>query len=328
MLLTVVVPCYNEELTILETHRRLVAATEPTGMRCEFVYVDDGSRDGTAGILRTLARADERVRFIRFARNFGHQIAITAGMDASAGDAVVVIDADLQDPPELIPRMLELWREGNEVVYGVRTARAGETRFKRYTAAAFYRLLNRLSDVAIPLDAGDFRLIDGRVVEILRQMPERARFVRGLVSWVGFRQAPLHYERAPRFAGNTSYPFGRMLRLALDGMTAFSIAPLRLATWLGLTASFLAMVGIVYAIAARIFTQAWVPGWAALFVAVLFMGGVQLLAIGTIGEYVGRIYGESKLRPLYIIAEGGGAGGTRGGVTADAASVNRLRPHE
>lgn len=301
--LSIVVPCFNEEDTIEETHRRLVAMADSLDMDCEFLYVDDGSQDRTSDLLRRLAAGDDRVRFVRFARNFGHQVAVTAGMDESRGDAVVLIDADLQDPPELIPKMVELWRQGYEVVYGVRTARSGETRFKRFTAAAFYRLINRLSEVPIPLDTGDFRLVDAKVVHVLRDMPERSRFVRGLVSWVGFRQIPLPYEREARFAGRSNYPVGKMVRFALDGLTAFSTAPLRLASWLGLFTSALAMVGIVYAVAIRLFTDSAVPGWAGTIAAILFMGGVQLISIGAIGEYVGRIFLESKMRPLYVVAE-------------------------
>lgn len=303
MIISVVVPCYNEALVLHETHRRLDQALAGLDVDVEFVYVNDGSSDGTAEILAALSARDQRVRVLSFARNFGHSTAVTAGIDHASGDAVVLIDADLQDPPEVIPEMVRLWREGNQVVYGVRARRAGETPFKRATAAAFYRLINRLSDVPIPLDTGDFRLMDRRVVDVLRRMPERARFVRGMVAWVGFRQAPVHYERHARFAGETRYPLTKMIRFAIDGLTSFSAAPLRVATWVGLSASVIGLLGVVYAVAARVFTQAWVPGWAALFVAVMFMGGVQLLCLGVIGEYVGRIYAESKQRPLYVLSE-------------------------
>lgn len=302
-LLSVVIPCFNEQEVIRETHRRLGVALGSLGLALEIIYVDDGSRDETAAILTDLSRADDRVRVVRFARNFGHQTAVTAGIDHSRGDAIVLIDADLQDPPELIPQMVKLWREGSQVVYGVRTERPGETPFKRWTAAAFYRFINGMSDVPIPLDTGDFRLMDRCVADVLRSMPERHRFVRGMVSWAGFRQIALPYERQARFAGQSKYPLTKMVRFALDGVTSFSTTPLRWATWFGMAAAAVSLLGVVYAITARVLTRAWVPGWAALFVAILFVGGVQLLSLGIIGEYVGRIYGEAKSRPLYVVSE-------------------------
>lgn len=302
-LLSVVVPCFNEEEVLRETHRRLLNGLGPLDIELEIVYVDDGSMDDTGTILHELSANDPRVRVVRFARNFGHQIAVTAGIDHSRGDAVVLIDADLQDPPEVIPRMVELWREGFQVVYGVRGHRPGETMLKRSTAAAFYRMINLMSDVFIPLDTGDFRLMDRCVADVLRDMPERHRFIRGMVSWVGFKQCPIYYERHPRFAGESKYPFSKMVRFALDGVTSFSTVPLRWATWAGLVAAGISVLGILYAVVTRLMTNSWVPGWAAIFVAVLFVGGVQLLSLGAIGEYVGRIYGEAKARPLYIVAE-------------------------
>jgi len=298
--LSVVVPCYNEEAVLAETHRRLREALAAFS-DVEIIYVNDGSTDRTAEMLGDFGRLDGSVRVLSFARNFGHSVAVTAGLDYATGHAVVLIDADLQDPPELIPDMVRLWKEGNHVVYGVRVRREGETRFKRATAAAFYRLMNRLSDVPIPLDTGDFRLMDRRVVDVLRRMPERARFVRGMVAWAGFRQCPIHYERQARFAGETGYSFAKMMRFAIDGLTSFSSAPLRVATWIGTSTSAVGLLGIVYAVIARVFTRSWVPGWAALFVAVMFMGGVQLLCLGMIGEYVARIYAETKQRPLYVL---------------------------
>jgi polyisoprenyl-phosphate glycosyltransferase len=300
MTLSVVVPCYNEEAVLAETHRRLretLAAFDDV----EIIYVNDGSTDRTAEILSQLSRRDTGVRVLSFARNFGHSIALTAGIEHANGDAVVLIDADLQDPPELIHEMVRLWREGNDVVYAVRVRRQGETKFKRAAAATFYRLLDRLSDIPIPLDTGDFRLIDRRVADVLRRMPERSRFVRGMVAWAGFRQCPIHFERQARFAGETRYPLAKLIRLALDGLTSFSSAPLRLATWIGMSASFIGLLGILYAVIARLFTRSWVPGWAALFVGSMFMGGVQLLCLGVIGEYVGLIYAETKQRPLYVL---------------------------
>lgn len=310
MLLSVVVPVYNEQAVLPATHWRLVDALgQLDDVDMELLYVDDGSTDGSPAILAALQQSDPRVRVMRFSRNFGHQMAITAGVDEAGGDAVVIIDADLQDPPEAIREMVARWREGYQVVYGQRTRRAGESSFKRLTAHLFYRLLGRLTDTAIPLDSGDFRLLDRQVIEALREMPERDRFVRGMVSWVGFRQIAVPYGRAPRFAGESKYPLGKMLRFAFDGVASFSIRPLRLATWLGFCSSFLALCGILYAIAVRLLTNEWVAGWAATFVAILFVGGIQLVSVGVIGEYVGRIYGEVKRRPLYIVAErlGGGA---------------------
>lgn len=304
MLLSIVVPCFNEEAVLAETHTRLTAALQTLGLAdFEVLYVDDGSRDATPQVLRRLHEHDPHVRVLRFSRNFGHQTAVSAGIEHASGDAVVLIDADLQDPPEVIGEMLARWRDGYDVAYGLRVDRAGETAFKRGTAKAFYRVLNRLSDTEIPLDVGDFRLMDRKVADALIAMPERARFVRGMVSWVGFRQIAVPYRRAERFAGETKYPLFKMLRLAIDGMTSFSIVPLRLASWAGLLASLVALCGIIVAVAVRLLTNEWVPGWAALFVAVLFVGGVQLLALGIIGEYIGRIYAESKQRPLYLVQE-------------------------
>ena len=328
VLLSVVIPCKNEEEGLRETHRRLVAAleaavkfesslpdvgpkpvverkssTQPAATSFEIIYVDDGSTDGTAIVLRELQAADNRVRVIRLSRNFGHQIAITAGLEHSSGDAIVVIDADLQDPPEVIGEFLARWREGYEVVYGVRTDRPGETVFKRWTAKVFYRIINRLSETPIPLDTGDFRLMDRAAVESLLSMPERDRFVRGMVSWVGFSQVAVPYTRATRYAGRTHYSLFKMFRLATDGIVSFSITPLRLATWMGFGASALAILGILYALYARFFATHLVRGWTSSVIAVLFIGGVQLICLGIIGEYVGRIYGESKRRPLYFVRE-------------------------
>lgn len=303
-LLSVIVPCYNEEAVIEETHQRLTEVLRRLDdVEYELIYVDDGSRDQTALILERLHASDATVRVLRFSRNFGHQMAVTAGVEHAMGDAVVLIDADLQDPPEVILRMVERWREGYHVAYGVRTDREGETAFKLATAKGFYRVMNRLSETAIPLDTGDFRLMDRKVVQALQAMPERDRFVRGMVSWVGFRQVAVPYRRAPRLAGESKYPLFRMLRFALDGIASFSVAPLKLATWMGFATSGLALLGIVYALFLRLFTSIWVTGWTALFIVVLFMGGVQLLSLGIIGEYVGRIYGETKRRPLYLVQE-------------------------
>jgi len=306
-LVSIIVPCFNEAEVLWETHGRLIhTLTQLDDLEFEIIYVDDGSQDATPDMLREIRALDPRARTLRFSRNFGHQTAVTAGLEHASGDAVVLIDADLQDPPEVIAEMVARWREGYHVAYGVRTDREGETRFKLATAKAFYRLLNRLSETEIPLDTGDFRLMDRTVVDALRAMPERDRFVRGMVAWAGFRQIAVPYRRAPRFAGESKYPFFRMVRFALDGLTSFSRAPLRLATWMGFLVSSVALAAITYALFLRLFTNNWVTGWTALFIAVLFIGGAQLLSLGVIGEYIGRIYGETKRRPLYLVEEAHG----------------------
>jgi glycosyltransferase involved in cell wall biosynthesis len=304
MLLSVVIPCMNEEEVLRETHRRLVAVLEGISLSFEIVYVDDGSTDSTPDLLRELQAQDSRVRGVRFSRNFGHQIAITAGLEHASGDAVAIIDADLQDPPEIILDFAAKWMDGYDVVYGVRTGRDGETAFKVWTAKVFYRIIDHLSDTPIPLDTGDFRLMDRRVVDALLSMPERDRFVRGMVSWLGFSQAAVEYRRAPRLAGATKFSLFKMVKFALDGIFSFSILPLRLATWTGFAASGLAIFGIVVVLFERFLgVVGLVKGWSSAMIAELFIGGVQLICMGLIGEYVGRIYGESKRRPLYIVQE-------------------------
>jgi glycosyltransferase involved in cell wall biosynthesis len=302
-LLSLIVPCLNEEAVLHETHRRLTEAVEKIGMSFEIIYVDDGSTDSTPTLLRKLQRTDGRVRVVRLSRNFGHQVAITAGMEHAAGDAVVVIDADLQDPPEVIEEFVAQWQQGCEVAYGVRDRRDGESAFKLWSAKLFYRLLGWLSETEIPLDTGDFRLMDRKVVRALLSMPERDRFIRGMVSWLGFSQVAVPYRRAPRLAGETKYPLYKMVRFATDGIVSFSTVPLRLATWLGFAVSAIATLGILFALYARLFAKNWVQGWASLVIAILFLGGVQLMCLGIIGEYVGRIYSESKRRPLYLVSE-------------------------
>jgi dolichol-phosphate mannosyltransferase len=303
LLLSVVIPCANEQEVLRETNQRLLAVLESLSLDFEIVYVDDGSTDCTPQLLRELHAQDDHVRVVRLSRNFGQQVAITAGMEHAAGDAVVIIDADLQDPPEVIEEFVQKWLEGYDVVYGIRTEREGETAFKLWTAKAFYRFINHLSDTRMPLDTGDFRLIDRRVVQALLSMPERDRFVRGMVSWLGFSQIAVRYRRAPRLAGATKFPFFKMVRFAMDGIVSFSIVPLRLATWLGLASSGLAVLGILYALLSRFFAQGWVKGWTSIVIAVLLFGGAQLVCLGIIGEYIGRIYGESKRRPLYVVRE-------------------------
>ena len=302
--LSIVIPCYNEEAVVEETIARLQAVCTPLSSLCfEWIFVDDGSSDRTRQLLKDHAAREPRLKLIGFARNFGHQIAVTAGIDAAVGDGVVILDADLQDPPEVISQMIEKWREGYDVVYGVRTERAGESYLKLAMAKGFYRVMGRLSDVPIPLDSGDFRLMSRNVIEVLRAMPERDRFLRGMVSWVGFRQIGITYKRSGRVAGTSRFPLKRLGRLAIDGLLSFSAAPLRVSVALGLLCALLSLIGILYALAVRIFTSTWVAGWAALMIAILFVGGVQLLCIGVLGEYVARIYHETKRRPLYVVQE-------------------------
>jgi polyisoprenyl-phosphate glycosyltransferase len=303
MLLSVIIPSYNEEAVLRTTHDRLTTVLAGMNVDYELIFVNDGSRDRTQEILAGLQVFDPHVRVLLLSRNFGHQIAVTAGLEEATGEAVVIIDADLQDPPELIARMVQLWREGNEVVYGIRIEREGESRFKLWTAKVFYRLINRLSETKMPLDAGDFRLLDRKVVEVIKAMPERARFLRGMVSWAGFRQVSLPYDRAPRHAGESKYPLAKMIHFAMDGIISFSLVPLKLAIWTGFLAIWIAVAGIIAAILDRLLEKDLTRGWASLFVAVLFMGGVQLVSLGILGEYLGRIYTEVKRRPLYVVQE-------------------------
>lgn len=301
--LSVVVPCLNEQEVICSTHQRLTAALEQAALEFEIIYVDDGSTDATPSLLRELQAQDARVRVVRFSRNFGHQVAITAGLEHASGDAVAIIDADLQDPPEVILEFLQKWMDGYDVAYGMRTERDGEPGYRLFVTKIFYRLLSRLSETPIPLDTGDFRLMDRRVVEELLSMPERDRFVRGMVSWLGFSQVAVPFHRAARAAGKPKYSLLKLFRLAADGIFSFSVSPLRLAVWTGFCASGLAILAMAFAFFERIFGMVLVKGWTSTMIAILFMGGVQLICLGIIGEYVGRIYGESKRRPLYVIRE-------------------------
>lgn len=300
--LSVVVPVFNEEENIPELYRRLVAVLEACVRSFEIVFVDDGSRDGTWTLVRELAGSDGRVRGLRFSRNFGHQMAFAAGLDHARGEAVVIMDADLQDPPEVIPDLLVRWRQGCEVVFAIRRARHGESAFKLLTAKLFYRLLKRITPVDIPLDTGDFRLMDRRAVEAFRRLGERHRFTRGLVAWLGFRQTGVTYDRAARHAGDTKYPLRKMMRFAVDAITSFSHVPLQLATWLGFAVSALAFAYIVVVLVLKVVGISW-PGYTSLMAAILFLGGVQLVMIGLLGEYLGRVYDEVKHRPLYLIQE-------------------------
>ncbi len=304
--LSVVAPVWNEEETVPEFYRQMTAVLEGIGEPYEIILVNDGSSDHSGEIMRALHVRDPRVSVLNFARNFGHQVAITAGMDYARGDAVVVIDSDLQDPPEVIAEMVAKWREGYQMVYGVRTERVGESWFKLVTANLFYRLINQITNVDIPLDAGDFRLMDRAVIETMRSMREKHRYMRGLSAWVGFRQLPLPYRRHARFAGETKYPLKKMLKFATDAVTNFSYLPLQFATWMGFISAMLALVGLFISVVGRLFWPGALQGQATTLVAVLFIGGVQLISLGIIGEYLGRIYEEVKGRPLYVIAEAWG----------------------
>ena len=299
-LLSVVAPMFNEEETVEAFHSRVVGALD--GIDLELVLVDDGSRDSTGERLARLAAEDPRVKIVSLSRNFGHQPALTAGLEHATGDVVVMMDADLQDPPEVIAEMLEQWRGGSDVVYAVRRTRAGETRFKLVTARWFYKLFTRLAGIELTPDSGDFRLMDRQALDALLAMPERNRFLRGMTVWVGFRQSAVPYDRDPRYAGETKFSLGKMLRFSLDAISSFSHAPLQAATLLGFVISGIAFLGIPVTIAAR-FTDQFVPGISSTLLAVLLLGGIQLITVGLIGEYVARIYDEVKRRPLYVVRE-------------------------
>lgn len=304
--LSLVIPIFNEEAIIDELERRLVAILGdiPTiGPAWEVVLVNDGSHDGSLDLLRGVAARDPRFKVLSFSRNFGHQMAITAGVDRADGQAVIVMDADLQDPPEVIHEMVAKWREGYDVVYGVRRTRKGETIFKKATAAVYYRVLRAMLGIEIPVDAGDFRLMNRPVVLALRALRERHRFVRGMVAWVGFKQGAVKYDREARFAGETKYPLRKMIRFAVDGITSFSVLPLRIATWLGSVAGAIAVVAGLWTVYQRFFAAGVVPGWTTIMILVAFGTSAQLLMTGILGEYVGRIYEELKRRPLYITSE-------------------------
>ena len=300
---SIVAPIYNEIDSLQQLYIRIKEVMDANGEPWELVLVDDGSTDGSTDKIRELAEIDSKVRPIIFARNFGHQIAITAGWDYSRGEAVVIIDGDLQDPPEIILDMARKWKEGYEVVYAVRAEREGESWFKKLTASIFYRLIYLITDVKIPVDTGDFRLMDRKVVDVLKQMRERHRFPRGMSAWVGFRQIGVEYKRAPRYAGLTKYPFNKMLRLALNAITSFSYFPLQVATFFGFFSAGLSILAIPLVIYLRMAGIPQFTGQATTLIAVLFLGGVQLISLGILGEYIGRLYDEAKGRPLYIVRE-------------------------
>ncbi len=300
---SIVAPIYNELENLPELYRRVKEVMDSTGESWELILVDDGSTDGSTEFIRELAKQDECIRPVIFARNFGHQIAITAGWDYARGKAVVIIDADLQDPPELILEMAKKWKEGNEVVFAVRAEREGESWFKLWTASLFYRIIYRITDVKIPLDTGDFRLMDRKVVDVLKQMRERHRFPRGMSAWVGFKQVGVEYKRAARKAGETKYPFRKMFRLAINAVTSFSYFPLQVATFFGFASAGIAILAIPPVIYLRMTGSQAFLGQATTLIAVLFLGGVQLISLGVLGEYIGRLYDEAKGRPLYIVRE-------------------------
>ena len=301
--LTIVIAAFNEEASLPEMHRRLGAVLDGLDVSSSVLYVDDGSRDGTWEILQALAIEDPRVQLLRLARNFGKELALTAGLDHVDSDAALVLDADGQDPPELIPQFVARWREGFDVVYGTRTRRDGETWFKRFTAAAFYRVMSRLSHTPIPPDTGDFRLMSRPVLDALRQLRERQRFMKGLFTWVGFRQVSLPYEREARLAGGSKFNYWRLWNLALEGITSFSTVPLRLATYVGVLTAVGAFAWGLFIVLRTLVWDDPVQGWPSLMTVMLFLGGIQLVALGIIGEYLGRLYLEVKQRPLYLIAE-------------------------
>lgn len=301
-LVSVVAPVFNELDNLGELHRRVKEVFQSPDVEWELILVDDGSSDGSREAILRLADDDPHVRGILFARNFGHQLAVTAGLDASRGEAVIVIDTDLQDPPEVIPKLIERWREGYEVVFAVREEREGESWFKLATASLFYRLIHMITDVHIPLDTGDFRLLDRKVVDALVEMRERHRFLRGMAAWVGFRQIGVPYRRQARFAGETKYSLGKMIRFALTAVTSFSYFPLQLATYIGFISAGVSAVAIPVVIVLRLMGNQAFFGQATTLLAVLFLGGVQLISLGILGEYIGRLYDEAKGRPLYIVA--------------------------
>jgi len=301
---SIIAPIFNESGNIPELYRRISDVMDSTSEAWEMILVDDGSMDDSAELIRRYAAEDNRIKPVLFARNFGHQIAVTAGLDYSLGDAVVIIDSDLQDPPEVILDMIAKWKEGYEVVYAVRAEREGESWFKLFTANLFYRLITSITDVKIPLDAGDFRLIDRQVVNVLNQMREKHRFLRGMSSWVGFRQTGVPYRRAARQVGETKYPFRKMFRLAINAVTSFSYFPLQLATYIGFIAAGISILSIPIVIAIHLWGAATpLLGQTTTLIAVLFLGGVQLISLGILGEYIGRLYDEAKGRPLYIVRE-------------------------
>jgi glycosyltransferase involved in cell wall biosynthesis len=298
---SVVIPAFNEEPVIAETYKRLKKVMDEIGEPYELIFINDGSSDQTGEILDEIHRNDPNLKAIHFARNFGHEAATTAGLDYASGQGIVIIDADLQDPPELIPNMIDKWKQGFEVVYGKRKQRKGESAFKKTTSAFFYRFLQRMTEINMPADVGDFRLIDRKVADALKNIREKNRYMRGIISWVGFRQTAIEFVREERWAGETKYNVKKLLHLAWDAITAFSYKPLKIATYLGFTLSGISFIYLLIVIFEKVFTQKTVPGWASLMAISLFFNGVVLIMLGLLGEYIGRIYEETKNRPLYVI---------------------------
>lgn len=300
---SVIVPVYNEEGTIPEMAKRLCDVLDEIEEPSEIIFINDGSRDASMELVKGLCQKNSRIKAVAFSRNFGHQIAVTAGLDHCNGDCAIIIDADLQDPPELIPEMIGKWNQGYEVVYAKRIRRQGESFLKRATASAFYRIVKKMTNIDIPVDTGDFRLIDRRVVDALKAMPERNRFVRGMVSWLGFRQTGIEYTRHERFSGSSHYPMARMLKFAITGITSLSYIPLQLATWFGFIVSGASFLYGLYALYLKYFTDKTIQGWTSLMMVIVFLGGIQLITLGIIGEYIGRMYEEIKQRPVYVVNE-------------------------
>ncbi len=303
MEISVIIPAYNEEDNINVLHQRLSSVLQQITGQYELIFVNDGSKDNTMPMIRALSKQHPEVRYIDFSRNFGHQIAVTAGIDKAAGDAVVIIDADLQDPPELIIDMYKKMKEGFEVVYAKRKHRKGENWFKLWTAKVFYRLLSRITSISIPVDTGDFRIMDRKIVSILKEMPEKSKYLRGQISWIGFNQTYVEYDREERLRGETGYPISKMLRFALDGITGFSDLPLKIVTYFGFLVSIFAFFVMIYALYSRFIIKDYEPGWASIMVVILFIGGIQMIAVGIIGEYLSRMNKNIRNRPLYIIRD-------------------------
>ena len=301
--ISVIIPVYNEEKNIQNLYDRLTQVMENLKITYELIFINDGSSDASIGLIKVLAKKNKEVKYIDFSRNFGHQIAVTAGLDKTIGDAVVIIDADLQDPPELINEMYEKRKEGYEVIYAKRKKRKGESFLKLWTAKIFYRLLSKLTSISIPVDTGDFRMIDKKIVEVLREMPEKNKYLRGQISWVGFNQTFVEYNREERQAGTTGYTYRKMLNFALDGITSFSDVPLKVVTYFGFFVSIIAFLVSIYALIVKLVWNDSVAGWSSLMIAILFIGGIQMIAVGIIGEYLSRMNHNIRNRPLYIIKD-------------------------
>lgn len=301
--LSIIIPIYNEESNIYKLYDRMLSVVTKLPLTYEFIFINDGSKDQSIQLIKSLTTKDTHVKYIDFSRNFGHQIAVTAGLDKCTGDKIVIIDADLQDPPELIGEMYEKMKEGYEVVYAKRRSRKGESFLKKFTARTFYRTLASLTSVEIPVDTGDFRIMDRKIVEVLKQMPEQHKFLRGQISWIGFRQTYIEYDRDERHGGQTGYTYKKMIRFALDGITSFSNVPLKFATISGFVVSGIAFLIMLYALYSRFILKDYVPGWTSLILSIMFIGGVQLICVGIIGEYISRLGDNVRKRPLYIVRD-------------------------